>query len=321
MNKKLNIFLTIDLECRRNSTDYKGAIYGKLSGQDEAYGLDFILDTFSPYGLKATFFVEPFFSYKFGIDVLKNICEQIISKGHDIQLHLHPYFKSTEAKTFHDDMHAYSLEEQIALIEEGKDILKQCGVKKVSAVRAGAFAANNTIYDAMAECGLTVSSNYNLDYLSKCCKIDLPGEHNDAFQINKDILELPVTCFKEWNPKTLRKSYRHMQITAVSSSEMKYFINHAKQWGYKNIVILFHTFEFIKFTNEKHNKGRFIRTNINRFSELCKFLSDKRESLETTMVSNIKRQNISANGMGAPEMPLGLTAQGKIEQFKKRILL
>ncbi|NQT23549.1 MAG: polysaccharide deacetylase family protein [Candidatus Omnitrophica bacterium] len=322
MNKIPNIYLTIDLECKRNSLGVEGSVYGKLSGTGEAVGLVFILDILKKFDLKATFFVEPFFSYKFGLKVLREICGRILSGGHEIQLHMHPHFKSNKNKTFCDELYTYDCAEQTALIGEAKEILLKCGVPELSAFRAGSFAADNNTYDALKENGIMISSNYNLDFLNRTCKISLPLRVNDAFYYKRDLIEMPITCY-EYNCPGFEVRYKHMQISAVSFSEMRHLLEKATDFDLKNIVILFHTFEFITFKDVAQNRGKVNRMNVDRFLKLCDFLSQNKKKFVVKKISEVNKDQVPALELAkretVPRMPLGLFTVGKFEQIKKRI--
>jgi hypothetical protein len=320
-SEKVNVYLTVDTECRRNSPSCDGPIYGRLKGKSELLGLDFILDTLEKFSLKTTFFLEPFFSYKFGLPALRKICGKILSKNQEIQLHMHPYFKSNSKELFEDELHTYDYKNQVSLIQEAKDILLGCGVSKIDAFRAGSFAINNTTYAALKKCDINISSNYNLDFLNKTCKVNTDTNHNEPFYCQDGILEMPITCFSEYNLMQLKKSFKHMQITAASFSQMKYFIAKAAQFNVKNIVILFHTFEFIDFIDEQHNIGKPNKINIKRFLNLCEFLSQNKESIEVKTISDIDKDKVPKSGEkknSVPSLPLGLSLLGKFEQAKKK---
>lgn len=315
--KKTNIFLTIDLECRKGYDNYDLPIYGKIAGCKQQYGLNFILEKLNEYGLCATFFVEPFLSYKFGLDVLKKICDKIVASGQDIQLHIHPFFKSVDNEIIEDKLSKYSLDGQVNLINEAKKILLSCGVKKINAFRAGSFSANNDTYKALEICGIPISSNYNLDYLTKSCKININGNFNDCFYYENGILELPVSCFNEFDFFRFKIKARHMQITAVSFLEMKYIFDRATMNNIKNLVILFHTFEFIKNCRNMA-KANFI--NIRRFNKLCEYISKNRNKFNIMKISDVNIEAYKSYHAKhyIPKMPMMLTAKGKFEQIKKR---
>jgi len=322
MENMTDIYLTIDLECRLDCADYQCPIYGRINGTSESYGLDFILETFKKYDLKATFFVEPFFSYRFGLRSLREVCDKILSQQHDIQLHMHPYFKSTKDKIFEDRLYAYNYADQLSLIREAKDILLKCGAASPVAFRAGSFAASNTTYDALDSCGIKISSSYNLNYLNQICKIGLSGQYNYPFLYKGKILEMPVTCFCEFNPLKFLPMYRHMQIGAVSFPEMRWVIEKAGSTDSKYVVILLHTFEFVNFNQRNKNGNKFDKVNISRFLSLCKFLSGNRDKIEIKKMCDIdmiQRFQRGNHNDEIPRMPIKLLALGGFERIKKRM--
>src|SRR5262245_65764164 len=120
------------------------------------------------YGHRATFYVEPFSARCFGIDGLAAVCRAIRARGHEVQLHAHPMqqrprFRSEGVAAPADDMHAYSVEEQVKLLQHGLGILGEAGVprEEVRGFRAGNFGADENTWLAMARVGLSVSSNLN----------------------------------------------------------------------------------------------------------------------------------------------------------------
>lgn len=112
-----------------------------------------------------------------------------------------------------------------------------------------------------------------------------------------------------------------MQITAASFSEMKYVIQNSSRYGLKNIVILFHTFEFVTFLDKACTIGRINQINIRRLLSLCEFLSENREKLSVKVISDmdggdIKRE-VSPRG-SLPRVPINLTLARNIQQIRKR---
>src|SRR5450432_4116900 len=92
----MNVLLTFDVELwcggwadlDRNFPDaFTRYVYGRSSKGD--YALPATLQILSEYGLRATFFVEPLFAYRFGVEPLREIVGLILAAGQDVELHLH----------------------------------------------------------------------------------------------------------------------------------------------------------------------------------------------------------------------------------------
>lgn len=328
---KTSVYLTVDVECGRHSDDWKEPIYGKVNGRRKLYGLDFILDVLKNYALVATFFVEPLFSYKFGVKVLSEICEKILLHGHEIQLHMHPFFKSKKDYVVEDDLYVHDFNTQASLVNEAKSILLKCGVPNICAFRAGSFAADNSTYKALQSCDITISSSYNSCYLNKKCRISLPEDINDGVLLGNDIIEMPVTCFWRSIAPGVKWQLKHLQISAVSYPEMRFILTDASNLEIKNIVIFFHTFEFINFNDGVVPATKINGINVKRFMKLCKFLSENNSVFEVKKISKVDRKtlqtlhhnerslNTSPNFGVNPTMPFRHSMVGIAEQLRKRL--
>ncbi|MDM8514653.1 hypothetical protein QUF76_00505 [Desulfobacterales bacterium HSG16] len=336
---KTRVYLTIDLECKKDSGNVDGPVEGRFDSCDKAYGLDFILETLERYSLVATFFTEPFFSYRFGKQALQSVCDRILSSGHDIELHLHPGFKSKNFDLSEDFMFSYDYEKQKAVISEGIEILLSCGASEPTAFRAGHFSADNKTPEALAACGIKVSSNYNLDYLKKTCKIDSSrfggsgydseqNNYNQPFFYENKVIEMPLTCFYERNILSpsgrfgLKRTSRHMQITALSHPETEWMIQNADNLELNDIVIIFHSFEFVHIKDDKNNIGKPIFINIRRFEQLCDYLVRNQSKIEVRTMKDAARNPgwfQDSKNASVPKMPFVRTVAGKMEQLNKRI--
>src|SRR5262249_58215776 len=63
-------------------------VLGRIGEKEQ--GLGFLLDSFSEFGVQATFFVEALQTAYFGDEPMGRIAGRIAAAGHDVQLHLHP---------------------------------------------------------------------------------------------------------------------------------------------------------------------------------------------------------------------------------------
>ena len=102
---KTNVYITIDTECREErwingkfqpAAGYDLRVWGNLKNQVRSLGIGLIMETLELYGFKATFFLDPFGVDFFGLEKLKVICGELLSRGHDIQLHAHPIQKKPD---------------------------------------------------------------------------------------------------------------------------------------------------------------------------------------------------------------------------------
>lgn len=298
---KPRLIMTIDTECSAGGWPQKK--HAKPLGYDSSilcqignkeYGIRYIMDVMESYSLTADFFVEPFCSYKLGISPLRDICQEIIGRGHGISLHLHPRWKLALNPDLHqlsDSMYDYAVDEQELLIREGVGILSECGVHKINAFRAGNLHGNSTTYEAMLRAGIPISSNYCSSWKTEATRYGLQGEVNDATLVD-GIIEVPVTSFSDF--PWLRPSHqRHLQIAAASKTEFRNVIAAAIEEQYLFIVILFHSFEWVHLEpNGFHKVDRIV---VKRFHDLCELLYDYRDKIDVCKFIDIDTLQLSSD--------------------------
>src|SRR5687768_14739657 len=97
MRSRVDVFLTFDVEIwcdgwNQLDVDFPRAfqryVYGRSRYGD--YALPKTLEILNSFGLRATFFVEPLFAYRFGVEPLAEVVGMIRGAGQDVQLHIHP---------------------------------------------------------------------------------------------------------------------------------------------------------------------------------------------------------------------------------------
>jgi hypothetical protein len=279
--EKLRVHVTVDVECaeeRATATGvepargYELRVWGRLHNQREELGIPLVTRELDRVGLRGTFFVEPFGSSLFGEDGLAEVVSFL--GGHDVQLHVHPvqrkmrWHSDGEARPS-DDMADYGMVGQTSLLRDGRAILERCGAPGVVAFRAGNFGASNDTWRAMASVGLRVSSNFNLNYLSKNCRILWPEPANAPFDAGP-VWELPITNF------AIRgRDFRHLQVSAVSFPEMRHTLLEAHSLGLSDVTIVTHPFEYFFVDSADNRLGRPNPLNIERLRHLCQFLRDR----------------------------------------------
>jgi hypothetical protein len=298
---KTRVYLTVDVECAEERVDgasftpargYDLRIWGRLANQRQPLGIPLITRELALAGLEATFFVEPFGSMYFGEDGLRDVCRFLRDGGHDVQLHAHPVQRCIDWHTrgearLPDDMAAYGTGAQVALLRQGLATLSRCGVPSSSllAFRAGNFGASNDTWRAMAAAGLRVSSNFNLCYLEKSCRILWPTPANGLFDTKSGVHELPVTNFAD-----RRGHFRHLQVSAVSFPEMKHALIEAARLGLPEVTIVTHPFEYFLVDSIPERTGRPSTLNIERLRQLCAFLAERQDLFAVETVGALARR-------------------------------
>lgn len=260
----MNVCLTIDVESY--SGDYGRDVYG------DGLGLPFILDTCRQCGVAATFFVEALGVTRWGPDGVRRICADLAAAGQDIQLHVHPVVARLEWLDDRNDvlwMHGADVQER--LIDLGRELLRDCSGRYVSAFRAGDFAANEGTLSAMERLGIRIGSNRNLD--TKC---STRSQVNAAFPVRNDVsrrggvTDVPTSCLRSALP-FLDGKYRHLQICALGAGEMIDALERMGRAGYACATILTHPGEYFRVSRGKVVP---VAKNCRRLSRVVSFVAN-----------------------------------------------
>ncbi len=334
---RTRVYFTVDVEGAEERVvrghpvppqGYDLRVWCKFRNREDELGLPLITRELDAFGFKGTFFTEVFGSYFFGEAGLRAICSRLRDGGHDVQLHTHPVqrnagYRSKGDEPAPDDLAAYDVDAQTALIREGIEILARAGVPKgnVVSLRAGNFGASNETWAAMKRAGLALSSNYNPCYFSKGCTMRAPDARAGLFEAVPGVWELPITNFREKSGAP-----RHLQITAVSSREMHRAMTDARAQGVREICIVTHSFEFCHIDSVEERRGRPNTLNVHRLKSLCRFLADHAGEFEVDTCGALgKRLALGLERVDPAttrELPVGRTrlrAARMVEQAFKRI--
>jgi hypothetical protein len=292
--------LTFDVECaeeRRHGDridppmDFDLRVFGRMSNRKRELGIGLIMDELELFEQRGTFFVEVLATDFFGKAGLTEAVSLIRSRGHDVQLHMHPILKQADWLTkklpeTEDDIGAYPVEQQVAMLKDGIARLVEAGVpqNEIRGFRGGNYGIDNRTWRAMADVGLTLSSNYNLNYLGQSCRIGWPRTEIALFDTGEGVLELPISNFRD------ASGYRHLQIAAVSSSEMRHFLGEARRLGIPEVTIVSHSFEFFHVDSISRRTGRENTVNTNRLRTLCRFLADNQDDFQVDTVGRLAEQ-------------------------------
>ncbi|WP_432821473.1 hypothetical protein [Trichloromonas sp.] len=285
---KVNVFITIDTEhsiggafadptLRPVGNDKR--VYGKVNGRE--YGIPLIMDIADRFNIPLTFFVEVFNKYHFGEAETRDVCQYILGRGHDVQLHLHPNFlnfreeRPSDCK-YSDNLSTYDLATQIELIGEGKELLtRYCGHSPI-VFRAGNYGANANTLKALKANGIFIDSSYNAAFPRHSQRI-CEQQFNDADQL-EGVWEFPITNFVEAIP--LRgKRFKPLDLNGVGFAEMRRVLEQAHSCqGPRNITFIMHSFSFLKAGDVQYQKCSVRQYVVERFSQLCCHLAEHGET-------------------------------------------
>lgn len=291
IQKKLKVFLTIDTEVWEFYQDIEKNVSSGLWGitEDGEYGLNFQLETFEKYNLKATFFVEPFFSYHSGKKPLETAINNIQASNQEIGLHIHTEWLSGvdvlpfDLDIVHRNIGDFDLPSQVTLIEHARSMIFNYSDNDACCFRAGNYGADNNTLKALHEVGITFDSSYNEPYLNAPCKI-ITDEILTSPKSIYNTIEIPVSHFQDYPTHK-----RHLQLSACSFSEIKDVLLsnwHAEQFS---CVIVLHSFEWIS-RNRKNNTHALDKICLKRFLKLCKYLADNTDKFETLHFKDIDKE-------------------------------
>ncbi len=283
----MKLYLTFDVEIWCDGWDdldgrfpasFDRYIYGRSAKGD--WALPKTLEILDRHGLKGVFFVEPLFSARFGIERLATVVDLIRASGHDVQLHLHPewtdeirplIFAGATEKRQH--LAYYTLEEQVALIGLGRDLMAQVGCN-VTAFRAGSFACNHDTFRALHKLGIGVDSSLHavLPHSGPDLRQDIDFFHPLEFE---QVRILPMTVFTDG-----LGHLRPAQLGACGFGELRDAIGSAADNGTEHFVILSHNFEMLK--QGRSEPDALVAA---RFENLCAYLATQRGRVEVSTLS------------------------------------
>ncbi len=285
----LEVYLTIDTECSMggawDTPHYQPvpperAILGKIGAK--YYGTPLIMDILERYGLRGTFFIEVLAGQVVPESQLAAAYDEIARRGHDPQLHLHPVYhyyqlfcqgalSRDQLPPRMDLIGSLPLEKQVELLQEGTRLFGKYVGRAPVAFRAGCFGGSASTLSALSQLGFRYDSSFNAAYLGSTCLMDSNRITNTPWPAD-GVWEVPITNFETGFWKM--RSFKPLDVGAVSLPEMKRVLEQAEGLGLRTIVFLMHSFTLFKKADAQFRKLRPDRLVIHRFRELCKFLSE-----------------------------------------------
>ena len=239
----LNVVMTIDVE--NPQTDYrKGRVTNNLVNPligDEPYGVLKLAKIFDDYAVKGVFFVTTSEKNIFDEGFYKSLCIDLHSRGHEIGIHSHPEWMTKDDRIH---MWQFSYEEQLSMLREMKQDIKQWIGEAPISHRAGAYGISYNTFKALEELNIKVDSSIFAEH--KNCKVQL--SYNNLIKIN-NLIEVPVTGFHK--VKRLRiglikipffRAFVKTDIETCSFEELKWFVDYGVSSNLKIFNLFMHSY-------------------------------------------------------------------------------
>ena len=259
--------------------NFDASITGRTTAGD--YGIGWQMDRLEAHGLKGVFFVDPMPALVHGRQIVTDIVGPILSRGHEVQLHVHTEWLDFAPTNPFAPLSGHSIADfpadtQKVILALARDLLVDGGAPTPMAFRAGNYGADDNTLHALAGLGINWDTSLNPVYLGSECRISLPHETINATP-HCGVTELPVSTLYD-RPGHLRPA----QVCALSSREMFALLDHAARTKQAHVMIVCHSFEMLSRDRQRPN-----RLVMDRYEALCARVSQL-AALESSVFSDVK---------------------------------
>lgn len=296
---KPGVFITFDVECSMGGAWNDPALKPVppsrgMMGQygSRSFGLPLIVDILKEYGLPATFFVEPFNDELGHPGQTEPVCQYLLDRGQDVQLHIHPnhkhygLFQASRPHPRTDNLADLPAEQQRALLAEGAQRLQSYTGAYPAAFRAGNMAASEETLRQLEAVGIYLDSSYSFPFLGGQCRFADTTAYNGSKWYGK-VLELTLSGF--YQPRLLGlKPAKPFDLMGISFPECRDAIIKTAAAGADSVLIL-HSFSLFKVRNKQYEGGRLNRIVAHRFRRLCRWLAEHPQEYPVYTFSGLSR--------------------------------
>lgn len=268
-------------------------IHCRIDGVD--HGIGWICQQFGQRGFKATFFSEVFGSRVFGEDDSRRWMGYLLDQGQDVQLHTHLNFhyyarqlaQGTPVTHRTDDLARLDGAERRQTLAEACDIFERVVGERPRVYRAGNWACNRALLADLREEGIVLDSSCNHVVKGRGSFDDADLQINALQQVD-GMYELPVTLAQQTLPEPgLRGGLRPLDPTSMSSWELQSSLDQAQRAGLPQVVLVFHSFSFVKSRDAQYHDLRPDRVVMKRFTSLLDYLAEHRDRFEVDTLAGL----------------------------------
>lgn len=279
---KQKVIVTIDTEGHLGENPVEKLILGNT--KNGKFGIERIMDEFEKVGVKILFFVDFAEAWDYGENKIKKVVDCILSRGHDIGVHIHPDHMADKKKKF---LWEYSYEEQDEMIYRCTKLYEKMVGKKPKSFRAGKYSANYNTLDILCKYGYRY--DFSEYYGQKWCGINPPVTINAPIRY-KDIVEFPVTMHRSIHiGKFVRED--KVDIEAMCPGELKYALKQISNQPFEMVITLFqHSFSLLDWSEDPDNPV----VNIKKIEKMSKAIQSVLAMEEFCFISESELASIKS---------------------------
>lgn len=156
------------------------------------YGIGRIMSALEAHGAKGTFYVDVMNRKTLREAVIREACEAILSRGHELGLHTHPSFPGrVRGVGMKEVMFRLGPKSQETFIRQATDLITAWTGQAPHSHRAGGYGANVATLEALGRCGYTSDSSHYYGYAGCPLATTFPTA-NTCFDLG-GVREIPVS--------------------------------------------------------------------------------------------------------------------------------
>jgi hypothetical protein len=277
-------------------------IWGRFPGAPYEAGIGKLMDVADEFGAKIVFFHDVLEEHSYEGETAR-AARYIVSRGHDLQLHMHTEFLPPEfwarigSQTPTWSMNLYNAETARHVMEHGVKLFESMVGFKPVAYRAGAFRYNARILEALQTCGIPLSFQY---YPASALKPSFPHGFDagllPVFKWRNGVIEVPLAMHEYPHPRQHPYRYRALDLNQLpegveqAQAMMTHFWENGPEFNV--CVMLLHSWSFL----QKDDAGHLVWKDdslVRLFSDFLKSLPlDVRVITASELLTRISKKEV-----------------------------
>ena len=275
------VLVTIDVEAvpsRADSDHVRTLIYGDF-GSGGRQGILEMMDAADEFGIRLSMFLD-ISEVELHGDVITEVGQVIVDRGHDLQLHLHPnllpddYWQSRGFSVPDGKRWGYPRQIVDLVLHDFIDRMSRIRGSVPEGYRAGSFQVSSDWLESATAAGMSISSNHNYRSFVNQGRDPLAEPEAGAFRWSVGPVELPVTQIRngdEWRPFTIPVR------APADDPRLDRFLDRAAEVGDPGspIVVLMHSWSLLAYSGQRRRFGGIAPNKMNLFRHFLGLFAEK----------------------------------------------